>query len=332
MLFNKYERFSWCGRNNLRTFVVCFGLTLQGIQIGILMLHGRSTLEKRHPNRHLQAYQQPRPSTHQLPIIFMGLPHSGSLALHGYFECQGFLSRHYCCGRNSSQIQFPCQSATASPPQTSTCGECVLNNMKYKRPPFDGCQSGATQTHVQVWASFDIETRDQWFLPQYFAIGLLHQFYPNATWILNQRSDSRAWAESILHWHSKTQRIFSSYGLPLYPHPMTDPPNATSKVTTNQVLQDMERVLQERLYNQTDHWRKRDLLQNIYENHTRTIRKWAQQYPSHQLVEINVDTDDPDSVLREVLLRLSKQNGAVVCPWEYQPPDQDWKDFQLPFA
>jgi hypothetical protein len=77
-------------------------------------------------------------------------------------------------------------------------------------------------------------------------------------------------------------------------------------------------------------------LQHIYDNHTQMIRQWAQQYPSHQLLEINVDRDDPNVIFRELLLlvvstAITPIATAVTCPWTYQPPNEDWKNFSLPF-
>ena len=227
--------------------------------------------------------------------------------------------------------------------------------MKERRLPFEGCHS--SPMGVQVWSSFDVETQDEWFLPQHFAIGLLHEAYPNATWILNKRSSSQLWAESIVHWHSKTRRIFASYQLPLYPHPIPPPPNPGDKVSHDEIVQDMERVLQERIYNLTEHHRKLALLSRLYLNHSRTIRLWAQQYTQqHQLLEINVD-DTPSTILQTLdemfggadgdynlpainsvtttgedpSNNVQENNKSNRCVWTYEPPDNDWKIFELPF-
>lgn len=328
-----------CRRGKVLALVLF--LALQGVYIGILVLPGKKN-STRHNSRNLQVLQQQdrhNKPMNQLPIILMGLPESGSLALHQLFECHGLHSRHYCCGRDALQVQFPCES-TAEPtkansittePSHTLCGECVLDNMKQSlRNPFEEC----TLSEVQVWASFDMETRSEWFLPQHFAIGLLHRAFPNATWILNQRSSSSDWAESILRWHSKTKRFLSSYKLPLYPHPISDPPDATTsaEVTTVQILQDMERSLTERVYNHTDHLRKQSLLQDIYDNHIRTVRRWGHHYPSHHLIEFDVDTDDPHVVLKDLLSSFGSNNDGANCGWNFLIPNKEWKNFDLPFA
>jgi hypothetical protein len=303
------------------------------------------------------------------PIIVMGLPNSGSIAIHNYFQCRsgGSVSQHYCCDSGGTSVddvdstQFPCRrgkstsKATETTTKTGTCGECVLNNMKERRPPFDGCHSlqrtsipsSSSSIQVEIWSSFDVETQDEWFLPQHFAIGLLQESYPNATWILNKRSSSKIWAQSILHWHSKTRRIFASYQLPLHPYypvmsSSSSPLIATSDhqyrvVSQKEILHDMDRVLLENIYNETEYIRKVTLLQQLYEDHTKMIRTWAQQFPLQQqeqydhqrrrplrpqerkLWEINVD-DNPGSILKilEKVIPYTTGSSAVL-----QPPQKD---------
>lgn len=290
------------------------------------------------------------------PIIIMGLPNSGSIALHRYFQCRGMGSRHYCCGVGDGEddfenTQFPCRAPSKATATARTCGECVLNNMKERRAPFDGCHPGSTDS-IQVWSSFDVETQEEWFLPQHFAIGLLQEAYPNATWILNRRSSPEVWAESIVHWHSKTRRLFASYHLPMYPHPVMSPPATDHRVSHKEILHDMNRVLLENIYNETDYIRKATLLQKLYRNHTQTIRAWAKQFPLKQqpqhrrrpqrkLWEINVD-DDPATVLRTLDTAFpfgsepregddNRNTNSLSCGWTYIAPDKDWENFKLPF-
>ncbi|KAL3937217.1 MAG: hypothetical protein SGBAC_007625, partial [Bacillariaceae sp.] len=133
------------------------------------------------------------------PIILMGLPRSGSLALHEYFQCQGMTSRHYCCSDVSEDDASTAANKTSFPcPNQKTCGDCVLTNLKgADTKAFDSCSGGSGGSDgklVQVWSAFDVETDQGWFLPQHFALGLLHQQYPNAIWILNTRSKPEDWA------------------------------------------------------------------------------------------------------------------------------------------
>lgn len=199
--------------------------------------------------------------------------------------------------------------------------------MKKHHPPFERC--GKDQ--VLVWSQFDVETPDKWFLPQHFALGLLHEAYPNATWILNTRGSSREWAESVFHWHSMTRRFFATYGLPLDPpHAMTiPPPSPEDTVTPEEIELDMQLQLDARVYNRTEHLRKLALLQRIYENHTATIYHWVYQFPTHPFLHVNVDEK---SSLKLLDRAFHLDSDSRQCAWTFQSPTDDWKDFTFPFG
>lgn len=241
------------------------------------------------------------------PIFILGLPRSGSLALHNYFTCHGQLkSVHYCCdddddehddknddGKKSRRTSFPCRS------MKQTCGRCILDNIQQEyqqqqRQSNDGetvvkknaiPQLNFKKCHnsAQVWSQFDVETMDGWFLPQHFMLGNIHNEYPNATWILNRRQTSELWAQSIYHWNSMTRRFLTTYQVPLYPTTtissptMMNPPDPSAKVTPQQVEEDIVRSLDQHVYNRTEQLRKFYLLKQIYDNHTATVRHWASQ-------------------------------------------------------
>jgi hypothetical protein len=279
------------------------------------------------------ASSPPHPRNNDL-VILLGIPGSGSLALHDYFTCHGKSSSHYCCGggggdgttkeTNQNRTHFPC-------PDDKTCGDCVLTNLKAHRPAFFGCGGEAQQQQEQVWSQFDVETADAWFLPQHFALGLLHEAYPNATWILNTRGTPQDWAASVFHWHSKTRRFLTSYGLDLYPNPVPSPPDPKAKVTADEIEQDMQQALEQRVDNRTEQLRKLTLLERIYLNHTATVKLWARQFPSHRLIEINVDDDASLTTLDEAFGYSSIGGGGSKCEWNFEALDDDWKGFSLPF-
>jgi hypothetical protein len=137
-----------------------------------------------------------------------------------------------------------------------------------------------------------------------------------------------------------TRRLFMTYHLDLYPHLIPPPPDPKAKVSPEELEADMNKALHERVYNRTEHLRKRTLLERLYQNHTQTIRWWANQFPSHRLIEINVD--DEDASLKALTFFFGKQQGQEEeeeqqqqqqhrCQWTFEPPDDDWKDFSLPF-
>ena len=256
-------------------------------------------------------------SERNTPIILVGLPRSGSSAIHDYFQCHGWSSVHYCCGGKSTS--FPCLDEP-------TCGKCILKNMKNHQHPFEGCGP----EKVLVWSQFDVETADKWFLPQHFALGLLHEAYPNATWILNTRGSSREWAESVFHWHSTTSRFFATYGLRLEPrHALTiPPPSPDDAVTAEEIESDMQLQLDARVRNRTEHLRKFVLLKRIYENHTATIYRWVHQFPSHPFLHVNVDEKSSLKLLDRAFQLDSDERR---CGWTFRSPTDDWKDFTFPF-
>jgi hypothetical protein len=284
-----------------------FGGAFLLLQLAMLKIHQSSS------SNNNKSITIPPPTD---PILLVGLPRSGSLAFHQYFTCNGKPSAHYCCD-GSDRTRFPCEQPS------KTCGACILQKMQsHQESIFDDCQASA-----QVWSQFDVETADAWFLPQHFALGLLHQTYPNATWILNRRGDSRRWAKSVLHWNSMTRRLFHSYGMDLYPHPIPPPPDSSTKVTAEELEVDMAKSLHERVYNRTEYLRKWTLLERIYDNHTATIQAWARQFPSHRLIEIDVDDDASLAILDKAFGYASPGK----CDWSFEAPDDDWKDFSLPF-
>lgn len=307
-------------------------------------------------------YRIAHPTTAAAPVILLGLPRSGSLAIHKYMECHGWTSAHYCCGANNNNKNAQGQGGAAAAATATafpcwgdagpTCGDCVLKNLKGHRPAFTECGIvSSSTTTTMIWSQFDVETADAWFLPQHFALGLLHEAYPNATWILNTRGSAREWAESIYHWHGMTRRFLTTFGLPVdgTPHAMTVPPPAAhDKVTAQEIEVDMQRQLDARVYNQTEHLRKLALLQRIYENHTATIYQWARQFPSHPFLHISVDDKDKDdevassssssrspSSILDQAFGLKGDGGAPMtgsCQWSFQSPTEDWKDFSFPFS
>ncbi|CAJ1968419.1 unnamed protein product [Cylindrotheca closterium] len=307
--------------------------------------------------------------TDSAPIILMGLPRSGSLAIHEYFECRGMTSRHYCCGdgdgddnandndsNNSRKTSFPC-------PNQKTCGDCVLTNLKGNAKAFDGCHGGSGGnvggvggdadnggSSIQVWSAFDVETDQGWFLPQHFALGLLQEQYPNAIWILNFRSNASDWAKSIYHWHSLTRRFLHSFGHltedqgiwdDLEPSSVSKPAR-TAQVTAEQVEEDLERSVARVLDTTKQQQResKRDeilaILEEIYQKHTERIVNWGRQFPAHRLIEIQVDGDDVGSTIQSKLdkafgVNYHQQSSQTECKFKFDPPDNDWQDFSLPY-
>jgi len=270
-------------------------------------------------------------------ILVMGLPRSGSLALHSFFECNGIASSHYCCpssmtkGNDGTQpIKFPCPR---QPDSTGTCGECVHANLNTSKPAFDGCGG----LGVAVYSRFDVESDDDndglfgYFLPQHFTLGLLYKHYPHATWILNTRESSYRWATNVLHWFSETNRFLNSFGVPY--HANIDPADVTigpeKEELTNELLYQEIEVAIERANDAQEHERRKRALQDIYQQHTEKIRDFVQTKGSTiRLIEINVDDPDTGAQLQQAFFPDTK--AAAAC-WSFDADklDNDWKDFSL---
>jgi hypothetical protein len=274
------------------------------------------------------------------PIIVLGLPRSGSLAVHTFFSCNGIRSSHHCCSRSSEKqtqspgdsnndahdapISFPCGGSDDDDENpTTTCGACVHRNMGRNQKPFQDCGD------YQVYSQFDVETGDpfSWFLPQHFALPLLHEAYPDSTWILNRRGSSKQWAANVLHWYSVTNRLFQSFGIDYYHDAAVaaeqEPPDT---LTQGALVKEIQRSFA-RMHNETDHARRLQSLQGVYEQHLDKVRAYAAQATSqHTLIEI--DVDDPLQA-GNMLTQAFPGTRAVCFEFDAAVLDNDFRDFSL---
>jgi len=258
------------------------------------------------------------------PFLLLGLPKSGSEAIHNYFTCNNVLSSHYCCDSDAGDLsndqdnvktprmKFPCGDDQV------TCGSCVLYNMQKEQPPLDGC--GA----YKIWSQFDVETTEpfSWFLPQHHALPLLQEAYPGATIILNRRKNANDWAESILHWHSVTQRLFEGFNLEMIPP--EDVQSVPDEISYENLVTDMQASLN-RAMSTTEWKRKRSLLAEVYEDHIVKVKQFAEDFRM-PLLEVVVD-DPRQGFIFEELFQLKPD-----C-WKFNVSEyeNEWKDFSLPF-
>lgn len=272
------------------------------------------------------------------PVLVLGLPRSGSLAVHNFFSCNGIRSSHYCCRRSSenqafpgdnnddyhSPISFPCAGSDNNDDSLTKCGSCVHRNMGSNQKPFQDCGD------YQVYSQFDVETGDpfSWFLPQHFALPLLHEAYPDSTWILNRRGSSKQWATNVLHWYSVTNRLFQSFGIDYYYDAAEQKPPGTANhppLTQGALVKEIQRSFA-RMHNETDHARRLQSLQDVYEQHLDKVRAYAAQATSHALIEI--DVDDPASA-RNTLAQAFPGTRAECFQFDAAILDNDWRDFSL---
>jgi Sulfotransferase domain len=247
-------------------------------------------------------------------ILVMGMIRSGSRAVHEFFTCNGIKSAHYCC-HNSDRAQFPCDK--------QACGSCVYHNLNASRPAFDNCGDG-----YAVHAQFDVEISDPfaWFLPQHYALPLLHDAYPASTWILNSRETPERWADSVLHWYSVTNRILNSFG-----HTYHEGAAASStvglerEVTVEALTRELD-VSIRRANDYLAHERRRRLLVDLYVDHEQAVHDFAAQY-GHPLLVLDVDSPTAGQVLQAF---FAEKKLKPEC-WSFDGAalDNDWMDFRL---
>ena len=256
-------------------------------------------------------------STSDKPLILvMGLPRSGSISLHNFFQCNGAKSSHYCCG-NSPKSSFSCGA------NHPTCGSCVLKNLQASKPAFDNCGHD-----YQVYSQFDVESSDpfEWFLPQHFALPLLHKDQENAIWILNRRDSPQVWAD--LHWYTVSLRIMNSFGMEYHRYSQKDgslPLIGPQVDITHDEIVDCLKDAYDTAVSQEEHARRRTDLMTIYNLHMDRVRAFVRDNPSHKLIEIDVDDANAADVLVEAF------DGFKPNCWNFEATDYDgdWKDFTL---
>lgn len=308
----------WKKRFAVRTTNVLLLLVLCIVSSFLLVL--RTAQRHQSHQRNAPQLHDDRPQTSSPKILVMGMPRSGSISIHNFFQCNGMRSAHYCCG-NSPKSAFSCGSHP-------TCGSCVLNNLQNSKPAFADCGRD-----YKVFSQFDVESSDpyEWFLPQHFALPLLHKDYPSAVWILNRRENALVWADSVLHWYSKSVRIMNSFGMSY--HTFSLPIDKAKEFplmgpqidVTEQDVEGCFTDAYDKAISKEEHMRRRDDLAVIYNLHLEKIRSFVREHPSHKLVEINVDDENAGQMLAEEFSGL-KPNCWDFHSTEY---DGDWKDFSL---
>jgi hypothetical protein len=98
------------------------------------------------------------------------------------------------------------------------------------------------------------------FLPQHFQLDLLHDFAPNASFLLNLRP-AQDWVNSVTNWFGLGGRFLKLFRV------------------------DYRKV------------NRRLALEEIYNNHTEFVRNFVRQHPSHRLVEVDISRPNAGNVL-----------------------------------
>jgi hypothetical protein len=142
------------------------------------------------------------------------------------------------------------------------CGSIIRKNVLEGRKPLSN--TGRANVYAQMDVEFDPTRGLPCYFPQIEALEQIHAAHPQSTFILNTRNTTR-WVESLRAWSGMDRRLASCN--------ITGLPEGVG-------LSDSE-------------------LMDFYESHTKRIREFVEQHPSHRLVEVVIDSPDAGQVLQD---------------------------------
>jgi len=189
------------------------------------------------------------------PIIVMGLLKCGTTSIYAYFKCGLDLEvsrlSHYACDPQSD----------LSTMEDISCGEQMRRNVEeHHKPIFDGFD----QFHL--YSQIDAQEGPTGvIIPQHRFLQEIHDHFPNATWILNQR-DPQAWVSSMTRWSDVRQRFTDHHSWPDFPRGVG--------------AQDEEMV-------------------DFYNLQAQKVRDFVKDHPSHALVEVKIDKPDAGQMMED---------------------------------
>jgi hypothetical protein len=286
----------------------------------------------------------------------MGLPKSGSHAIHSFVQCMNvavagrrpLASSHYCCdpkreSNDAAKASYSSSSFSCEKPLVP-CGSCVHEALSKGKNLWS-----AACGNYDVYAALFVEsTRPySYFLPQHFLLPYFVSPDTNShvTWILNTRASPDTWASHVAHWYSVTKRLLKSFGIPYYSSDSNANVNAKvylpSPAVTTSDLQDALDASFERMHDRTDHLRRLEALRQIYSNHTRKIQQFVQYYNQvHSQKKIQfyqIDVDDAVSAPTILATALGYDTDSAATAalieqcWTFNATqlDNDWLDFSI---
>lgn len=120
--------------------------------------------------------------------------------------------------------------------------------------------------HAFVWKDDDgrqIDRRAAHFLPQVHNLDLIHDEFPNATFILPLR-EAQVWAESVGRWFNMRHRLLAEYSV------------------LNWTIPDEKKPLV-----------------SLYEAHTQNVIEFVRRHPSHKLIKFHITQPDAGQILSQ---------------------------------
>mmetsp|Transcript_39753 Transcript_39753/g.96009 ORF Transcript_39753/g.96009 Transcript_39753/m.96009 type:complete len:255 (-) Transcript_39753:95-859(-) len=190
----------------------------------------------------LQKVQLPR------PILVVGMPKVGTSSIYEFFKCNGIKSSHYCCC-GSNRTHTHCGDGRSF-------SDCMRQNAKSNRKILEGCGD------YDVYAQMDGEAGNSIYLPQHFALDSIHEYSPNATWILNLRNAAE-WVSSVTNWYGLGGRFLRRFKV--------DIKNKNANRTK--------------------------ALIDIFDNHVQTVRDFVRTHPTHHLIELDIKSKNAGKIL-----------------------------------
>jgi len=218
----------------------------------------------------------------QLPVLNLGLPMAASTQLADFFHCGGGSDPDY-GGMVMAPLKASHYKCELDSGETDFCGQCVRRNLDAGLPPLLEC--GGYQVFAQLDGPWDGSSECN--LPQVSHLYNLHTAYPNATFVLPLMAAEK-WVDAITDWfpEGRLRGQFSRCNLPLCPEPCVD---NNAKFAA------------------------------FYEHHATSVRKFVVKYPSHKLIEINLEGEK-----KAVGSKLAAATGLPAKCWapdKHQGPD-----------
>ena len=215
------------------------------------------------------AMQEPAAAKLQMPILNVGLPQSGSQEVLDFFGCGGMKTSHYKCEANCSGERAGLDSCKM-PVMKNYCGSCVTDNIKAGSPPLTGCGDYDVWAKLDgPWLALDAPAADC-MLPQIRSLDAIHEAYPHATLVLPLFPAAK-WVQMVTsgnETHGTLRQNLRKCNLADTDYPCTA-----------DCVDDDEKFAA------------------FYDAHSQAIRKWVEKYPTHELIEINLEGEDAGSQL-----------------------------------
>jgi hypothetical protein len=257
------------------------------------------------------------------PIINVGFPKAGTSTIFSFFHCNGLKAQHWlCCDP---------QNHPGRTKHNMLMSNCMLKNLIAKTPIFDNCGDYDVYTEINGPRHFhenqhrtllddgkllsqteSTSTKLRLFFPQHHQLDAIHQQYPNATLIFNQRSVG-AWIDSVQSWDFglQFQILNEFYGQNstrfLFENTTNNnsnedderlhPAKASSKITAD----NNKDVWGLKKYKASPFTAKniRKSLETVYNYHLEFVRYWVARHPSHALIEVDITNEDAGKTLAE---------------------------------